>query len=312
MIELSLLHHFVAVGRTRSFTQAAEQVHVCRSVVTRSIKRLEDRIGTKLFDRTTRSVTLTPAGEALFADVEEITDRIAVAAGKARRLGQGASAILKVGMCASAHSTLTPVSQAIVTFRKIFPDVDLQIITMPRDVLGPALRSSQVDVGFMILNRGDCKALEWRVMATSPLKLWVPPSWDVREPSVRLDRFRDRRWVMANPKISPDLLEMELAACQMAGFTPKDCSYPVDVLAGVMMRTCEQGVVFIHEWDAPEDDPSAKLIENLPGYCSSEVVVAWAEGARCCHVDSFVDLIFGALAPGRNSYPLIPLSQLDH
>ena len=308
MLEYNLLQHFVAVARRGSFTEAAEDVHACRSVVTRSIKRLEDRVGTKLFDRTTRSVKLTAAGTALFHDVDAIGDRVAVAISKARRIGQGAGASIRIGLCASAHSAMTSIAQSIYAFRERYPQVEIATTTTSRDRMGDALRSARLDVGIWVLNRGDCKELEWRVLASSPLRLWVPPSWQVDEPAVKLDRFKDRHWVLSSPKICPDLLEMQLALCRSAGFTPKDVSYTEDVLDGVMMRVCEQGAVFIHDWDAPEGDPSVKSIEGLPPYCTSEIVVGWAEGAMCPDMERFLDLIFGASGATRNAFPPIARS----
>lgn len=306
VIEYPLLQHFVAVARRGSFTQAAEEVHACRSVVTRSVQRLEDRVGTKLFDRTTRSVKLTSAGESLFRDVEAMGERIAVAMSKARRIGQGTNAAIRVGLCSSAHSTIATIAEAIGAFREAYPQVEVVTTSTSRDRMGNALRASRLDIGIMALNRGDCKELEWRVLASSPMKLWLPPSWQMNTPSVRLEQFRDRHWVLSSPRISPDMLEMQLALCRSAGFTPQEVSYTEDVLDGVMMRACEQGAVFIHEWDAPEGDPSVKSIENLPGYCTSEIVVAWAEGAMCDHMGKFVEQMFNAMGAAKSSFPVMP------
>ena len=309
MLEYQLLQHFVAVARKGSFTRAAEEVHACRSVVTRSIKRLEDKVGTKLFDRTTRSVKLTAAGEALFHDVDAIGDRVAIAMSKARRIGQGTDASIRIGLCSSAHSTITSIAQAIGAFRGSHPQVEVRTTSTPRDRMGDALRSSQVDFGIFTLNRADCKDLEWRVLASSPLKLWVPRSWNVEEPSVRLEQFRDRPWVLSSPNVGPDMLEMQLALCRSAGFAPKEVSYNEDVLNGVMMRVCEQGAVFIHDWDAPQDDPSVKSIEGLPPYCSSEIVIAWAEGAMCDYMQTFMELVFQAKGTAKSAFP--PIARAD-
>lgn len=305
MLEYQLLQHFVAVARRGSFTEAAEDVHACRSVVTRSIKRLEDKVGTRLFERTTRSVKLTAAGEALFHDVDAIGDHVAVAMNKARRIGLGTDASIRIGLCSSAHAMITPIAQAIAAFRGSCQEIEVKTTTMSRNLMGDALRSSRLDFGIFALNRADCKDLDWRVLASSPVKLWVPPSWHVEEPSVRLERFRDRHWVLTSPSIGPDMLETQLALCRSAGFTPKEVSYNEDVLNGVMMRVCEQGAVFIHNWDAPQDDPAMKTIEGLPPYCTSEIVIAWAEGAMCTSMQKFVDLVLAAEGQAEGTFPPI-------
>ena len=305
MLEYQLLQHFVAVARKGSFTEAAADVHACRSVVTRSIKRLEDKVGARLFDRTTRSVRLTAAGAALFHDVDAIGEHVAVAISKARRIGQGTDASLRIGLCSSAHSMITPIAHAVAAFRDACPKLEVKTTTTPRNVMGEALRSSQVDFGIFVLNRGDCKDLEWRVLASSPVKLWVPPSWGVSGSSVKLGQFRDRHWVLTSPNVGPDMLETQLALCRSAGFTPKEVSYNDDVLNGVMMRACEQGAVFIHTWDAPANDPAVKSIDGLPPYCSSEIVIAWAEGAMCDSMRKFIDLVVEAEGQAEGAFPPI-------
>ncbi|WP_333606146.1 LysR family transcriptional regulator [Novosphingobium sp.] len=288
MIDLSLLRHFLAVAKMRSFTDAAEQNNVSRPVISRSIKRLEDQLGTSMFERTTRSVTLTPAGEALFAEMEAIMDRIAVLARKVGRIGKGDNASLKIGVCSTADTQMPLVAKAVSGLRMRNPEIDVELSAISRDNLSEALRSAEVDIGFMVLNRSDCRGLEWRVLATSPIMLWVPPSWNVAAPTVKLEQFREETWVLAHPKISPDLLEMQMSLFQSAGFTPRKTVSPTDYLSGQMMRICEKGPIFIHMWDA-EGDPSAKAIEGLPGYCFSDMVIAWADGARCALINKFMD-----------------------
>lgn len=298
MIELSLLQHFIAVARTRSFTQAAEQVHACRSVVTRSIKRLENQVGTKLLHRTTRMVTLTAAGEALLTEVEAIVDRVAIATHKARRIGRDDGAELRIGLCPSVEPKTALIAGAVREFRRRWPDVRIQLKSQLRNIQGKSLRSSQIDVGLMLLNRRDCEGLEWRVFARAPMMVWVPASWNIPGSSIRLETLRERPWVMAPPQISPDLYELEMALCRSAGFEPQAVAYPEDTLTGKMMGACELGVVFVHGWDVPASDPSLKKIEDVSQYCWSELVVAWAKNAGSVQTDNFVRCLLKAETAG--------------
>lgn len=66
MIETSQLQTFVAVARARSFSKAADSLHVTQSAISQSIKNLELKLGTAVFKRTGKNVVLTPSGEKLF------------------------------------------------------------------------------------------------------------------------------------------------------------------------------------------------------------------------------------------------------
>ena len=64
-LDIDLLRSFAAVADTGSFTAAAELVARTQSAISVQIKRLEETLGHKVFERTSRSLALTPAGETL-------------------------------------------------------------------------------------------------------------------------------------------------------------------------------------------------------------------------------------------------------
>ena len=83
VMELNAVAAFLAVSETRSFRQASERLGVTRSAISQSIRRMEDGLGAALFLRTTRSVSLTEAGERLFSRLSpalaEVTAALSVA-----------------------------------------------------------------------------------------------------------------------------------------------------------------------------------------------------------------------------------------
>jgi DNA-binding transcriptional LysR family regulator len=62
-LDVRLLRYFVALAEELHFTRAANRLFVAQQALSRDIRRLEERLGVPLFGRTTRRVTLTPAGE---------------------------------------------------------------------------------------------------------------------------------------------------------------------------------------------------------------------------------------------------------
>jgi DNA-binding transcriptional LysR family regulator len=75
-IQLNELTAFVAVAERRSFTKAAAQVGIALPTMSQTIRSLEEGLGVRLFNRTTRSVALTEAGDTLLAEVQPILDGI--------------------------------------------------------------------------------------------------------------------------------------------------------------------------------------------------------------------------------------------
>lgn len=75
-IQLTELTAFVAVAQHRSFTKAAVQVGIALPTMSQTIRSLEDRLGVRLFNRTTRSVALTEAGERLLSEIQPVLEGI--------------------------------------------------------------------------------------------------------------------------------------------------------------------------------------------------------------------------------------------
>ncbi|GAA1663815.1 LysR family transcriptional regulator StgR [Nonomuraea maheshkhaliensis] len=71
-VEMRLLRHFVAVAEELHFSRAAQRLFLAQQALSRDVRRLEDRMGARLLHRTTRQVTLTPAGTLLLGRAREI------------------------------------------------------------------------------------------------------------------------------------------------------------------------------------------------------------------------------------------------
>ena len=89
-MELRHLRYFVAVAEERHIGRAAQRLRISQPPLTRQIHQLENELGTVLFTRTSRGMTLTEAGRVFLADAQtllELTDR---ASQRAQRAGSGA------------------------------------------------------------------------------------------------------------------------------------------------------------------------------------------------------------------------------
>jgi len=89
-VELRHLQYFLAVAETRHFGQAAERLHMAQSPLSQAIRQLENHVGARLFERTTRRVELTSAGESLLRDAR----RIVAAVEDARKAAAGHEAVI--------------------------------------------------------------------------------------------------------------------------------------------------------------------------------------------------------------------------
>jgi DNA-binding transcriptional LysR family regulator len=102
------LRYFVAVAEERHFGRAAERLRIAQPPLSQQIRRLEKALGTKLFNRTTRSVEMTAAGEALLVRGRRILQDLSALENDVRRMGQGLQGTLSIGFTGSATYGIMP------------------------------------------------------------------------------------------------------------------------------------------------------------------------------------------------------------
>ena len=94
---ITQLQYFVAAAQNRSFTKAAELYYISQTAVTQQIQSLEQTVGCALFDRSTRPVSLTPAGRAFLGEAKAILMRMDTAISRAHDASSGLNGTLRIG-----------------------------------------------------------------------------------------------------------------------------------------------------------------------------------------------------------------------
>ncbi|CAM5725741.1 LysR family transcriptional regulator OS=Streptomyces alboniger OX=132473 GN=CP975_30740 PE=3 SV=1 [Streptomyces alboniger] len=147
VMELRQLEYFVAVAEEQNFTRAAERVHISQFGVSAQIRQLERELGAELFDRSTRTATLTVAGKAA---LEPARAALAAAGAVGQAVGQVTGLIrgrLTVGMVTGC--TLTPLFDALAAFHRAHPGVEISLLEDNSDRLVEGLRAGTVDLALV-------------------------------------------------------------------------------------------------------------------------------------------------------------------
>ena len=147
-MNLQQLRYVLAVSETRSFTRAAESLFVVQSALSQQVRKLEDELGVPIFNRTTRSVSLTPAGEALLPLLRQViagVDQIAV---DAQALRGAVTGRLTVGMMEIPSESLD-VAALMATFHARYPEVTVTLRSGGSDLLVQATRDHKLDAAIV-------------------------------------------------------------------------------------------------------------------------------------------------------------------
>ncbi|WP_119731651.1 LysR family transcriptional regulator [Thermomonospora amylolytica] len=212
------LECFVAVAEELHFGRAAERLGMAQPPLSQRIRRLEDELGIRLFDRSSRHVELTAPGRLLLAEARDILTRVDRIYSLAARARLGAVGTLRAGLPAGLGG---PVLAALIeAFREHCPDLRLELRESGTAEQCRALAEGALDVGVL---RHPCDARDFELgpMLAQPVGALVPADspYAAREALHPAD-LADREAVLFPRDDAPGAHDELLAACRRHGFDP--------------------------------------------------------------------------------------------
>jgi DNA-binding transcriptional LysR family regulator len=171
-MELSELRVFLRVASERSFSRAAMKLHRTQPAVSQSIRRIEDALGERLFDRSTKDATLTEAGTLLRDYAERLLRLEEEAEAAVRDLKDLRRGRVLVGANeASVHAVLP----LIGAFREAHPLVHVDVRRRPARTIGADVAQGNLDFGVLTFQPGE-EGLKSLVLGQDELVMLVHPS----------------------------------------------------------------------------------------------------------------------------------------
>ena len=147
-IDFELYRIFYTVANYNNITKASEELHISQPAISKSIKKLESLLGGELFTRTKRGVILTEEGKEFYNYIRQAIEYINNAESKFTELVNLETGIIKIGI--SVTLTQNFLLPYLETFHRLYPNIDIQIITNAGNELINKLRNGLIDL--IILN----------------------------------------------------------------------------------------------------------------------------------------------------------------
>ncbi|MEV0272449.1 LysR substrate-binding domain-containing protein [Hamadaea sp. NPDC050747] len=278
-MDLRSLRYFVAVAEERHFGRAARRLHMAQPPLSRSVKDLETRLGHLLLHRSPAGVSLTPAGEALYAEAraliaqaDRIPERVAAAAG---------TPTLVVGVLADSAEQIGP--HLVTAFRAAHPGVHIRM--READLTDPScgLKSGQVDVA-LTRTPFDDTGIATHVLRTDPIGVVVRADDPLAQQTVLSleDLATRRRFRLPD---DADAIWRDYWNALAAEGTDND-----DPVIRTL-RECLQSVLWngaIGLMPLADTLPDGLVCVPLKGVPPSHLVIAWTRGSRNPLVRSFI------------------------
>lgn len=139
------LKAFVLTARHQSFSRAAEQLFITQSGMSVLVRELETQLGVRLFERTTRKVSLTPFGSQFLPVADRSLRELEEAAAKLSRSAAAANDCLLIGAAPFCAAEIMP--QAISSYMTLNPRPHIQMLDAERGRLMELVQSGQIDAG---------------------------------------------------------------------------------------------------------------------------------------------------------------------
>ncbi|MFI6514032.1 LysR family transcriptional regulator [Spirillospora sp. NPDC050679] len=194
-MELQQMRYVVAVAETGSFTRAAERCLVVQSALSHQVAKLERELGARLFDRTSRSVRLTPAGSAFLPAARQALD----AAERARAEVSAATGEIRGRLAVGAIPTLAAVDlpSVLKEYHQRHPHVRISLRTMASEVLIEQVRDGSLDAAFLGVLPGTAPpGVDHRALVHDRLMVVLWPGHPLAgEPEVELRQLAEETFI---------------------------------------------------------------------------------------------------------------------
>ena len=288
-IELRVWRQFLALADTLHYGRAAARLHITQPPLTQAIQQLERRLGTLLFERTRRSVALTPAGALMVEPARQLLVQAAALQTRARDAAAGELGRVRVGFISTVG--FGPLPRWLRAFREQCPGIAIELIEATSDVQLKAFERGEIDVGFMLHAPGLAPVapvpLQRLSLGIEPLVLALPDG--VAWAAARRLRAAD---VLAQPLVifprtaTPSLYDAVLAFYHRRGVTPRIAQEATQMQTIVNLVSAGLGVALV---------PQAVTQLQRPGVAYRPLPAALAGDAPRCETS--------LLWPGRPAPP---------
>ncbi|MDI3395395.1 LysR family transcriptional regulator [Pseudomonas sp. V98_8] len=240
-MDIRHFRYFLAVARHRNFTRAAEQLGIAPPTLTRQIQDMEAELGTRLFLRQVRDVSLTEAGAALVIDAEATVRQFESAQRNAQRAGRGDTGHIELGYVASAvYSGL--LQKQVQGFAGQYPDVSLNVRESPMASLPNMILEGRFDLGYIRCPLTLPEGVESVRLSDEGFVLALSvDSWLNRLPVINSAHLHNENFIL------PEQVVGTLQVAAQGAFVPKLGAQPGGLVAVIALVSLGQGVAVVPE-----------------------------------------------------------------
>lgn len=217
-MEFRHLRCFTVLAEELHFGRAAQRLAMTQPPLSTAIQQLEADLGARLFERNSRGVALTAAGQAFLPRAQALLEQAALAAREARDVGQGLAGQLQIGFAGTVLYRGLP--QVLRDFSNTHPRLRLALRELSSSEQLVELVHDRLDIGFVHTTRVPA-GFSQILVSSQPFMACLPAAHPLASSKpLGLERLKGEAFAIIMRTVSPDYHDRILAACADAGFEP--------------------------------------------------------------------------------------------
>ena len=212
------LRYFLVLAEELHFGRAAEKLHISQPPLSASLRQLEDELGVKLLQRSSKSVKLTTAGEVFQRQARRLLEELEESRIMMQRIAEGASGILRIGFTPAMLFRGLPL--ALQKLKSAHPGIEVKLLERSSSDQVEGIESGQLDIGF-IHAMPLPKTLEKLTLASEPLLGCVPSHHPLAQrQSIRLKDLCSDSFITFRRDLSPHYYDRIMGLSHVADLSP--------------------------------------------------------------------------------------------
>lgn len=230
---------FFAVVEEGNISHAAQRLDVAQPALSRQMKRLEEKLNVKLFERGSRRIRLTEAGRVLYDRVENILGMVDGTVREIMEIGTGAKGSIRIGTITTSGAMILP--ELISDFHKVYPNVTFEIWEAEGARIIELLDSRMIEIA-ITRTQVDNLSYELLVLPNEPLVMVMNKKnpCGIKKDTIKLAELEGQSIII--PLRWKSIFETN---CKKIGFTPKIICVSDSVVQDLMMVKMNLGIAMI-------------------------------------------------------------------
>lgn len=216
-MDIRQLQYFVEVVNHKSFTKAAQALHVSQPSISKMLKALEEEVGVILLERAERKMALTDAGELVYSYATKVLQLMEGMASSIEEIRNVERGRVKLGMMPTVGSFLLP--NVIALFKKQYPGIDIEMKEYSAKLLEVQMEQGTIDVALTVLPADQEKFAAVPLLAEDLVAIVHQEHWLAGVEEVSLEQLKDEAFILFTEEYA--MHDVVRRACRLSGFEPK-------------------------------------------------------------------------------------------